>query len=413
VPAIKGVNPYTTKEETRETDDTAPFAGLAFKIMTDPYVGRLTYVRVYSGVINAGSQVLNANSTKKERVGRLIQMHADKREERDAVYAGDIVAVIGLKDTRTGDTLVDVKHPIILERMHFPEPVLSVAIEPKTKADQDKLGQALAKLGEEDPTFQIRTDEDTGQTLISGMGELHLEILVDRMLREFKVEANVGKPQVAYKEAFGKSVDSECKFAKQTGGRGQYGHVVIHIEPLKDGDEELVFENKIVGGAIPREYIPAVEQGLRGAMTSGVLAGYPVVGVKVQLLDGSYHDVDSSEIAFKMAASIAFKDAMKKSSPMLMEPIMEVEVVVPKEYMGEVMGDITSRRGKVGGMFQRADAQVIAAHVPLSQMFGYATDLRSLTQGRAVYTMQFARYEQVPKSIADEFVNRYQGKVVS
>jgi elongation factor G len=410
VPPVKGINPYTTKEEERVTSDESPFAGLAFKIMTDPYVGRLTYVRVYSGNINAGTQVLNANNQKKERVGRLIQMHADKREERESVYAGDICAVIGLKNTRTGDTLCDPKHAITLERMHFPEPVLAVAIEPKTKADQDKLGQALGKLSEEDPTFLIRTDEETGQTLISGMGELHLEILVDRMMREFKVEANVGKPQVAYKEAFGKPTDAECKFVKQTGGRGQYGHVIIHVEPLEKGDD-LVFENKIVGGTVPREYIPAIEHGLRGAMTSGVLAGYPVVGVKVQLLDGSYHEVDSSEIAFKMAASIAFKDAMRKSNPKLMEPIMDVEVVVPQEYMGDVMADLSSRRGKVGGMFQRADAQVIAARVPLSEMFGYATDLRSLTQGRAVYTMQFAKYQEVPKSIAEEFVNRFQGKV--
>jgi len=410
IPPVSGINPYTTKEEQRKTADDAPFSGLAFKIMTDPYVGRLTYVRVYSGTLAAGTQVLNVNTNKKERVGRLIQMHADKREEREAVYSGDICAVIGLKNTRTGDTLCDPKHPIALERMHFPEPVLSVAIEPRTKADQDKLGQALNKLSEEDPTFRIRTDEETGQTLISGMGELHLEILVDRMLREFKVEANVGKPQVAYKEAFGRIADAECKFAKQTGGRGQYGHVVIHVEPLEKGDD-LVFENKIVGGTIPREYIPAVEQGIRGAMTNGVLAGYPVVGVRVELLDGSYHEVDSSEIAFKMAASLAFRDAMKKSNPKLMEPIMDVEVVVPQEYMGDVMADLNSRRGKVGGMFQRADAQVIAARVPLSQMFGYATDLRSLTQGRAVYTMQFAKYQEVPKSIAEEFVNKFQGKL--
>jgi elongation factor G len=338
-------------------------------------------------------------------------MHADKREERNIVYAGDICAVIGLKNSRTGDTLCDPKKPISLERMHFPEPVLSVAIEPKTKADQEKLSIAMGKLSEEDPTFQVRTDDETGQTLISGMGELHLEILVDRMLREFKVEANVGKPQVAYREAFGKSADANVKFVKQTGGRGQYGHVVIHVEPIDD--EEFVFENKIVGGAIPREYIPAVEQGLRGAMTAGSLAGYPVNGVRIELLDGSYHDVDSSEIAFKIAASMAFKEAMRKSNPMLIEPIMDVEVVVPQEYMGDVMADLNSRRGKVGGMYQRADAQVIAARVPLSKMFGYATDLRSVTQGRAVYTMQFAKYERVPKSIAEEFVNRFQGKVAS
>jgi len=410
VPAVVGTNPFTTKEEKRPAQDDAPFSGLVFKIMTDPFVGKLTYVRVYSGTLSTGMQALNAVSNKKERIGRLIQMHANKREERQTVSAGDITGVIGLKHSRTGDTLCDPKKPIVLERMHFPEPVLAVAIEPRTKADQEKLSEAMSKLADEDPTFQVRTEPDTGQTLISGMGELHLEILVDRMLREFKVEANVGKPQVAYKESFGKPVDAEVKFVKQTGGRGQFAHVVIHAEPI---DDEFIFENKIVGGAIPREYIPAVEQGLRGALTSGILAGYPVTGVRVQLLDGSFHDVDSSEIAFKTAASMAIKEAMQKSRPKLLEPIMDVEVVVPREYMGDVIGDLSSRRGKVGGMFQRADAQVIASRVPLSEMFGYATDLRSLTQGRAVYTMQFAKYDDVPRNIAEEFVNKFQGKVAS
>jgi len=412
IPPVIGINPFTTKEEERATTDAAPFAGLVFKIMTDPFVGRLTYVRVYSGSLKAGSQVLNASNLKKERIGRIIEMHADKRRERDEIYCGDICAVIGLKNSRTGDTLADLKNPIILEKMHFPEPVLAVAIEPKTKADQEKLGVAMVKLAEEDPTFVVSTDDETGQTLISGMGELHLEILVDRMMREFNVEANVGKPQVAYKETLGGPTDANVKFAKQTGGRGQFAHVVLNFEPLVEG-EELVFENKIVGGSIPREYIPAVEQGIKGAMTSGILAGYPVVGVKAQLVDGSFHDVDSSEIAFKIAGSMAFKEAMRKSKPVLIEPIMDVEVVVPQEYMGDVMADLSSRRGKVGGMFQRADAQVIASRVPLAMMFGYATDLRSLTQGRAVYTMQFAKYEAVPKSIAEEFVSKHQGKVAS
>ncbi len=408
VPPVKGVNPFTTKEEDRHARDDEPFAGLVFKVMTDPYVGRLSFVRVYSGTIPAGTQVLNATVNKKERVGRLLQMHANKREERDEIYAGDICAVIGLKHSRTGDTLCDPRHPIVLEKMHFPEPVISVAIEPKTKADQDRLAEAMSKLAEEDPTFRVRTDKDTGQTLISGMGELHLEILVDRMMREFKVEANVGKPQVAYREALGGPADAEVRFVKQTGGRGQYAHVIIHVEP---SDEEFVFENKIVGGAVPREYVPAVEQGIRDAMTAGAVAGYPVTGVCAQLVDGSYHEVDSSEIAFRTAAAMAFREAMRKSRPKLMEPIMDVEVVVPQEYMGEVMSDLNSRRGRVAGMFQRADAQVIAAQVPLANMFGYATDLRSITQGRAVYTMQFARYEEVPKNVAEEIMNRYQGKV--
>ena len=411
VSAITGVNPYTTKEETREPSDEAPLSALVFKLMSDPHVGKLTYVRVYSGVLETGKQLINTSTTKKERIGRLLQMHANKREESDTVHAGDIAAVVGLKASKTGDTLCDPKHPIQLEAMHFPEPVLSVAIEPRTKADQEKLSLAMEKLSDEDPTFRVRIEEDTGQTLISGMGELHLEILVDRMLREFKVEANVGKPQVAYKESIGGEADANTKFVKQSGGRGQYGHVVIHIGPNRDGDE-FVFENKIVGGSIPKEYIPAVEQGLRNAMSGGVIAGYPMVGVKVSLLDGSYHDVDSSEVAFKIVGSMAFKEAARKANPVLLEPIMDVEVVVPQEYMGDVMADLNSRRGKIGGMYQRADAQVIAARVPLSKMFGYATDLRSLTQGRAVYTMQFARYEQLPAAVAEELVNRFHGKFV-
>ncbi len=412
VPPVKGINPYTTKEETRAVGDDEPLAALVFKIMSDPHVGKLTYVRVYSGVLKTGIQVLNASTHKKERISRLLQLHANKREERDAIYSGDIAAVVGLKNARTGDTLCDPRRPIQLESMHFPEPVLSVAIEPKTKADQEQLSLALSRLADEDPTFQVNINEDTGQTLISGMGELHLEILVDRMLREFHVGANVGKPQVAYKESISGEGNANVKFVKQTGGRGQYAHVVLRVERNTDGDE-FVFENRVVGGAIPREYIPAVEHGIKGAISGGVLAGYPVVGVKATLLDGSYHEVDSSDIAFKMAGGMAFKKAMKDAEPILLEPIMDVEVVVPREYMGEVIADLTTRRGKIGGMFQRADAQVIAARVPLSKMFGYATDLRSLTQGRAVYTMQFAMYEELPKNVAEEFVSRFQGKVVN
>jgi elongation factor G len=412
VPPVTGHDLYSTGEIIRKPSDEEPLSALVFKIMTDPHVGKLTYIRVYSGNLSAGTTVLNATTSKKERIGRLMQMHADKREEIETVYCGDICAVIGLKVARTGDTMCDMKNPVILERMHFPEPVLSVAIEPKTAGDQEKLSEALVKLSDEDPTFQVRTDDETGQTLISGMGELHLEILVDRMLREFKVSANVGRPQVAYKEAFGKPVEAEHKFVKQSGGRGQYGHVVIHAEPLNDG-QDFVFENKVVGGTVPREYVPAVEKGLKGALSSGVLAGYPVVGVKIQLLDGSYHEVDSSEIAFQVAASMAFKEAMRKSNPKLIEPIMDVEVVVPKEYMGDVIADLSSRRGRIGGMTQRADAQVITARVPLAEMFGYATALRSLTQGRAVYTMQFGCYEEAPKSVAEEVINKFQGKVTS
>ena len=413
IPPVSGHDLYSTEILTRKAEEKEPFSALVFKIMTDPHVGKLTYIRVYSGVLDQGATVLNSTTSKKDRIGRLMQMHADKREEIESVYAGDICAVIGLKDARTGDTLCDLKNAIVLERMHFPEPVLSVAIEPKTTADQEKLSEALVKLSDEDPTFQVRTDEETGQTLIAGMGELHLEILVDRMMREFRVAANVGRPQVAYKEAFGKAVDAEGKFIKQSGGRGQYGHVWIHAEPIVGGEEDFIFENKTVGGTVPREYVPAVEKGLKGALTSGVLAGYPVVGVKIQLTDGSYHEVDSSEIAFQMAASMAFKEAMRRSNPVLMEPIMDVEVVVPKDYMGDVIADLSSRRGKIEGMTQRAEAQVITARVPLAQMFGYATTLRSLTQGRAVYTMQFACYEPAPKSVAEEVISKFQGKVAS
>jgi elongation factor G len=411
VPAVSGINPYTTREEERKPADDEPLSALVFKIMADPHVGKLTYVRVYSGVLETGKQFMNASNNKKERIGRLLQMHANKREERPKIFAGDITAVVGLKASRTGDTLCDPKHPIQLESMNFPEPVLSVAIEPRTKADQEKLSLAMDKLSDEDPTFQVRSDEETGQTLISGMGELHLEVLVDRMLREFKVQANVGKPQVAFKESIGDASSANTKFVKQSGGRGQYGHVVIEIEPNHDGDD-FVFENKIVGGSIPREYIPAVEQGIRNAMTSGVIAGYPMVGIKVSLIDGSYHDVDSSEVAFKIAGSMAFKEAAARAKPVILEPIMDVEVVVPQEYMGDVISDLNARRGKVGGMYQRADAQVIAARVPLAKMFGYATDLRSLTQGRAVYTMQFSRYELLPKNMAEELANKFHGRFV-
>jgi elongation factor G len=409
IPPVEGHLPQQDGKVTRPTADDAPFAALAFKIMTDPYVGKLTFFRVYSGTLAAGSYVYNATKDTRERVGRILQMHANKREEREEVFSGDIAAAIGLKDTRTGDTLCDADHPIILEAMHFPEPVIDVAIEPKTKADQDRLATALAKLSEEDPTFRVHTDPETAQTIISGMGELHLEILVDRMLREFKVEANVGKPQVAYRETVRKAVEQEHKFIRQTGGRGQYGHVVIQLEPNEMGGG-FVFVNKIVGGVIPREYIPSVEKGIREALDSGVLAGYPVVDVKVTLLDGSYHEVDSSEMAFKVAGSMAFKEAARKAGPVLLEPIMDVEVVTPDEYLGDIMGDLSSRRGKVGGIMQRSDAQVIGASVPLSEMFGYSTQLRSMSQGRAVYTMQFSHYQEVPKSKAEEIISKVTGK---
>ncbi|UOD33755.1 elongation factor G [Deferribacteraceae bacterium V6Fe1] len=403
VPAIKGVNPVTGEEEVRESDDDAPFAALAFKILTDPYMGQLTYFRVYSGHLEAGSYVLNSTKDKKERVGRLLKMHANKREEIKEIYAGDICATVGLKYTTTGDTLCAEDNPVILESMEFPDPVISVAIEPKTKADQEKLSTALNKLAQEDPSFRVKVDEETGQTIISGMGELHLEIIVDRLVREFKVEANVGNPQVAYREAIKKKVNQEGKYIKQSGGRGQYGHVWLEVEPLEAG-KGFEFVNKIVGGTIPKEYIPAVEKGVQEACESGVLAGFPVVDVKVTLYDGSYHEVDSSEMAFKIAGSMCFKEAMRKANPVLLEPIMKVEVVVPDEYMGDVMGDLSSRRGRIEGMEARGNAQVVRCNVPLKEMFGYATVLRSLTQGRATYTMIFDHYEEVPTNIAEEII---------
>ena len=410
VPAIKGHLPHHDETfETREPDDDSPFAALAFKIMTDPYVGKLTFFRVYSGSLPAGSYVYNSTQDGRERVGRLLQMHANHREEREEVYAGDIAAAIGLKNVKTGDTLCDADEPIILEAMKFPEPVIDVAIEPKTKADQDKLTQGLQKLAEEDPSFRVKTDEETGQTIIAGMGELHLEIIVDRLRREFKVDANIGRPQVAYRETIKKAADNvSAKFVRQTGGRGQYGHVVINIAPSEPG-AGFVFEDKIVGGSIPREFIGPVEQGMKEAMDSGVLAGYPLIDIKVELVDGSYHDVDSSEMAFKIAGSMALKEGVKKAGVVLLEPIMDVEVVTPGEYMGDVMGDLSSRRGKIGGMTQRAEAQVIGASVPLSEMFGYSTTLRSITQGRAVYSMQFSRYEEVPKTKAEEIISQMNG----
>ncbi|HDU3158447.1 TPA: elongation factor G [Listeria monocytogenes] len=402
VPAINGVLP-DGEEAARHADDSEPFSSLAFKVMTDPYVGRLTFFRVYSGTLNSGSYVQNSTKGKRERVGRILQMHANHREEISIVYAGDIAAAVGLKDTTTGDTLCDEKEQIILESMEFPEPVIQVAIEPKSKADQDKMGQALAKLAEEDPTFRAETDQETGQTLISGMGELHLDILVDRMRREFRVEANVGDPQVSYRETFRKSTQVEGKFVRQSGGRGQYGHVWIEFGPNEEG-KGFEFENAIVGGVVPREYIPAVQAGLEGALDNGVLAGYPLIDIKAKLYDGSYHDVDSNEMAFKVAASMALRNAAKKCDPVILEPMMAVEVVIPEEYLGDIMGNITSRRGRVDGMEARGNAQVVRAFVPLANMFGYATHLRSGTQGRGVYTMQFDHYEEVPKSIAEEII---------
>lgn len=403
IPAISGVNPETGAEETRPADDDKPFAALAFKIMTDPYMGQLAYFRVYSGVFEAGNYVLNSTKDKKERIGRLLKMHSNKREEIKEIRAGDICATVGLKFTTTGDTLCDEKSPIILEAMEFPEPVISIAIEPKTKADQDKLSIALGKLASEDPSFRVRVDEETGQTVISGMGELHLEIIVDRLKREFKVEANIGNPQVAYRETFRKSVKTEGKYIKQSGGKGNYGHCWLEMIPLEPGSG-FEFENKIVGGTIPKEYIPAIEKGVTEAMESGIVAGYPVVDFKVTVFDGSFHEVDSNEMAFKIAASMAFKDGMKQASPVLLEPIMKVEVVTPDEYMGDVMGDLSSRRGRIEGMNVQGNAQVINAMVPLKQMFGYSTELRSITQGRATYTMQFDHYEEVPANIAEEII---------
>ena len=403
VPAIKGVNPDTDEEEDRHSSDSEPFSALAFKIATDPYVGKLCFFRVYSGTLTAGSTVYNSVKDDDERMGRILQMHANHREDIDCVYAGDIAAAVGLKNTTTGDTLCDEKHPIILESMKFPDPVIRVAIEPKTKAGQEKMGIALQKLAEEDPTFKCYTDEETGQTIIAGMGELHLEIIVDRMLREFKVEANVGKPQVAYKETIRKPASSDTKYARQSGGKGQYGHVKINIEPNPNKGYEFV--NNIVGGAIPKEYIEPANQGIQGAMQSGVIAGYPVVDVKVTLYDGSYHEVDSSEMAFKIAGSMAFKDASKKADPVLLEPIMKVTVIVPEEYMGDVIGDLNSRSGEIQGFEERTGAKQINAHVPLSEMFGYATDLRSKTQGRGQYVMEPDGYKEVPKSIAEKIIS--------
>ncbi|MBZ4668660.1 MAG: fusA [Defluviitaleaceae bacterium] len=405
IPSIKGVIPGTEEEIERHSSDEEPFSALAFKIMSDPYVGKLAFFRVYSGTMNSGSYVLNSTKGKKERIGRILQMHANHREEIDKVYSGDIAAAVGLKFTTTGDTLCDEQHPVILESMVFPEPVISVAVEPKTKAGQEKMGIALSKLAEEDPTFRTYTDKETGQTIISGMGELHLEIIVDRLLREFKVEANVGEPQVAYKETIQAAADVEGKFVRQSGGRGQYGHCKVKFEPMDINSEKTYeFENKIVGGAIPKEYIPAVDNGIQEAMQSGILGGYPVLGIKAILYDGSYHEVDSSEMAFKIAGSMAFKEAMKKGNPVLLEPIEKVDVTVPEEYMGDVIGDLNSRRGRIEGMEPRNGVQVIHAFVPLAEMFGYATDLRSKTQGRGVYSMEFHHYEPVPKSIQDKVV---------
>ena len=405
IPAIDGVNPDTGEEDVRHADDNAPFSGLAFKIATDPFVGRLSFVRVYSGILNTGTAVLNSTKHQKERIGRILQMHANHREDIECCYAGDICAVIGLKNTTTGDTLCDEKAPIILESMEFPEPVIRVAIEPKTKAGQEKMGVALMKLAEEDPTFKTYTDEETGQTIIAGMGELHLEIIVDRLLREYKVEANVGAPQVAYKETITKAVDQDTKYARQSGGKGQYGHVKIHVEPNESG-KGYEFVNALVGGAIPKEYVPAIDAGIQGAMLSGVLAGYPVVDVKVTLYDGSYHEVDSSEMAFKIAGSMAFKEACQKAGPTLLEPIMKVCVIVPDEYMGDVIGDLNSRRGQIQGFEARSGAQQIDAFVPLAEMFGYATDLRSCTQGRGQYTMEPAHYIEIPKNIQEKIINQ-------
>ena len=412
IPAIEGINPKTDEEDKREPSDDEPFSALAFKIMTDPYVGRLSFFRVYSGTLNTGSSVLNSTKNVRERMGRILQMHANHREDIETVYSGDIAAAVGLKNTTTGDTLCDEKHPIILESMEFPEPVIRVAIEPKTKAGQEKMGVALAKLAEEDPTFRTYTDEETGQTIIAGMGELHLEIIVDRLLREFKVEANVGAPQVAYKETIRKAVDQETKYARQSGGKGQYGHVKITVEPNESG-KGYEFVNATVGGSVPKEYIPAVDAGIQGAMLAGVLAGYPVVDVKVTLYDGSYHEVDSSEMAFKIAGSMAFKEACQKAGPTLLEPIMKVSVIVPDEYMGDVIGDLNSRRGQIQGFEARSGAQQIDAFVPLAEMFGYATDLRSRTQGRGQYTMEPSHYIEIPKSIQEKIIDQRTGRHMS
>src|SRR5881296_1252822 len=408
IPPVQGLNPETRQTEERKASDEAPFSALAFKIMNDQHVGQLVFLRVYSGTLSASSGVLNSTKDRKERVGRLLRMHANKREEVEAIAAGDIAAAIGLKYTVTGDTLCDPDKPIVLESMTFPEPVIAVAIEPKTRADEEKLGVSLSRLAMEDPTFRVTTEEETGQTLIHGMGELHLEIIVDRLLREFRVEANVGKPQVAYRETIRKAAAAQGRYVRQTGGRGQYGDVYLEVEP--NPGKGFEFENKIVGGTVPREYIPAVEKGVREALDTGVLAGYPMVDIKVRLTDGSYHDVDSSEMAFKIAASMGFKEACRKAKPVLLEPVMDVEVVTPEEYMGAIVGDLNSRRGRIASMEARSGSQVIRAHVPLGQMFGYVTDLRSMTQGRATSTMQFARYEEVPAAIAEEIMAKVAGK---
>ncbi|MFI5110609.1 MAG: elongation factor G [Terriglobales bacterium] len=412
IPPVEGLDPdHPDKKVTRKADDNEPLSALAFKIMTDPFVGQLTFIRLYSGQINTGDSVWNPRLQRRERIGRLLKMHANKREEISEIYAGDICACVGLKNISTGDTICEEKHPIVLETIEFPAPVISVAVEPKTKGDQEKMGVALSKLANEDPTFKVHTDPDSGQTIISGMGELHLEIIVDRMMREFSVQANVGKPQVAYRETIRKAAEAEGKFIRQTGGRGQYGHVKIRIEPNPAKGYEFV--DDITGGAVPKEYIKPVGEGIREAMEGGVLAGYEMVDVKATLYDGSYHEVDSSEIAFKIAGSMAFKEAARRASPVLLEPMMSVEVVVPEEYMGDIIGDLNSRRGRVEGMEHRAGSQVIRSHVPLSEMFGYATDMRSRTQGRATYSMHFARYEEVPRSVAEEIIARVQGKTVS
>jgi elongation factor G len=408
MPPIEGKELEQFQRVTRKPSDDEPFSALAFKIMTDPHVGKLTFFRVYSGAVKTGDTILNAASSRKERLGRLLQMHANKREEIKEVYAGDIAAAIGLKGVTTGNTLCDLGYPLALEAMHFPEPVVDVAIEPKSKVDEEKLSEALARLAEEDPTFRVRTDDETSQTIISGMGELHLEIIVDRMLREFKVQANVGKPQVAYRETISQAAEQRHRFVRQTGGKGMFADVTLKVEPSEPG-KGFEFESEIVGGSIPKEFIPAVEKGVEEAMRSGVVAGYPMVDLKVSLLDGNYHDVDSSEMAFKIAGSMAFKEACQKAKPRLLEPIFDVEVVVPEEYMGDIIGDLSSRRGRIGGMFQRGSARVVAASVPLAEMFGYATRMRSISQGRAVYSMQFSRYDTLPQSVAEEIVAKVKG----
>ena len=412
IPPVKGTDPDTGKELERKADDKEPFSALAFKIMTDPFVGQLTFIRIYSGQLKTGDSVYLTGKQRSERIGRLLKMHANKREEINEIYAGDICACVGLRNVTTGDTICDAKHPILLESIEFPAPVISVAVEPKTKGDQEKMGIALSKLAQEDPTFKVHTDPDSGQTIISGMGELHLEIIIDRMMREFSVEANVGKPQVAYRETIRKPSEAEGKFIRQTGGRGQYGHVKIRLEPQQPGTG-YVFENEIVGGTVPKEYIKPVDQGIKEAMEGGVLAGYEMVDIKAILYDGSYHEVDSSEMAFKIAGSMAFKEAARKASPVLLEPVMSVEVVVPEDFAGAIMGDLSSRRGRIEGMEHRAGSQVIKAIVPLAEMFGYATHMRSSTQGRATYSMHFARYEEAPRSVSEEIIARVQGKATT